>query len=141
MRPRIRASQAPRWPFWLLIAAWFCANSPQAAVSAALTWLAEARTFSHQRELSREVAHLLGGEKAQGRVAAALAEAAQNESAKRMPAIPAAAVLKKIDLAAEERTEVEPAEAVRNFVWRRENRMGAVRRAEPAHGPPRLSLV
>ena len=63
MAPAVR-NPSPRWPFWLLIAAWVCANSPQAATYAVLSWMAEAGSFSHQKQLSREVAFLLAGEKA-----------------------------------------------------------------------------
>jgi hypothetical protein len=62
-----------RWPFWLLIAAWVCANSPQAATYAVLDWVASARHFSHQQQLAREVAHLLAGEKAPPRSRALVA--------------------------------------------------------------------
>lgn len=54
-------STAASWPFWLLIAAWFCANVPSATTLQAVMWLKGARHFSHQGELRREVAALLSG--------------------------------------------------------------------------------
>ena len=60
---RAEHTTSRRWPFWLLIAAWVSANSPQAATYAVLAWLADARSFSHQHRLTLDVAHLLAGEK------------------------------------------------------------------------------
>lgn len=130
-----------KWPFWLLLAAWICANSPQVAVYAVLTWMAEARTFSHQRDLSREVAHLLVGESAPGRAEEALARAqsaGQDAGSKRagLP-LPASVVVKKLDLAAEDVTAApRPAERA-NFGWGREGGFGARRSTSPPHEPPR----
>lgn len=90
-----------RWPFWLLIAAWVCANSPQAATYAFLTWLAEARSFAHQQRLTVEVAFLLGGGKEPERVA----RTENTAPAQPPPAVPPEAVLKKLPLALEHATE------------------------------------
>ncbi len=136
MSPRLRNSSPRRWPFWLLFAAWFCANSPQAAVLAALNWMEHARHFTHQQRLEREVAQLLGG-KAK---AAATARLAQKESAPARAhplAVPPDAVLKKIELG-------EPAEVMRGtlprranaFAWR-EVRVPASPAREPLTEPPR----
>lgn len=92
-----------RWPFWLLIAAWVCANSPQAAIYAALSWMAEARHFSHQQHLKAGVARLLAGEPAATAVAAT-----PSLPVERPPLVPPDAVLKKISLALERGTEVLP---------------------------------
>lgn len=98
-----RSTAAARWPFRALLAAWVCANCPQAAVYAVVTWLAEARTFSHQYELTRSVAHLLKGEHSASRVAVvlqrALAEAP--DRAPVLPPVPPEAVLRKIPLCVE----------------------------------------
>jgi len=128
-----------RWPFWLLIAAWFCANSPQTATYALLAWLGEARTFSHQQQLSRDVAHLLGGETAPSRVAAVMARAKADEGAlvKLPSSVPASAVLKKIDLSVESVPGFNepPATAIKRsgltVGW------SDCLRAPPPHGPPR----
>lgn len=136
MRARFR-STAPRWPFWLLLAAWFCANSPQAATYALLGWVAEARSFSHQQRLTTEVAFLLGGEKAAARETA-VAATAHSVPEKTPPLIPTEAVLKKLPLyAAEGLAEVwPPAERAQIFravglAW------SGAGRAPPLPEPPR----
>lgn len=50
-----------RWPFWLLIAAWVCANTPQIAAWHVIVWVKNAQHFSHQAQLRGEVALLLSG--------------------------------------------------------------------------------
>ncbi len=50
-----------RWPFWLLVAAWCCANTPQAATFELILWLKGAAYFSHQADLKVEVALILNG--------------------------------------------------------------------------------
>lgn len=134
-----------RWPIWALLAAWVCANSPQMAVFAALTWLAEARSFSHQGDLSRQVAQLLNHEAATSRVHEALArlefaEGTQDEGAKSPPRVPTVVVLKKVDLAAEAVVGVMPPEAREIFGWASEDCLGEGRRAAPPHGPPRSAV-
>ncbi|HVS51641.1 MAG TPA: hypothetical protein VHD62_04740 [Opitutaceae bacterium] len=123
-----------RWPFWLLLAAWFCANSPQPAVYAAMGWLMEARHFSHQRALTLEVARLLSAAPAETpRVARAETKPAVP------PALPADAVLKKRELACVPLSRSDgPRESTVNFAvasWR----CPAPRGCEPAHEPPRAS--
>lgn len=126
-----------RWPFWLLIAAWVCANSPQAATYAFLTWLAEARSFAHQQRLTIEVAFLLGGEKAPERVA----RTENTAPAQPPPAVPPEAVLKKLPLALERATE--------SPLPRNDStplRAGAIQfldtmRPPPLLGPPRTMAV
>lgn len=127
----------PRWPFWLLIAAWVCANSPQAATYAVLTWLAEARTFSHQQRLTVDVAFLLGGEKAPARIT----HAESAPSAELPPAVPADAVLKKLPLALE-RTAETPDAPDRRERWRPGSPgWPAALRAPPLLGPPRTTVT
>lgn len=124
---------SPRWPFWLLIAAWVCANSPQAATYAVLTWLADARSFTHQQRLTVDVAWLLSGEKAPERIAAADTATA----AKLPPAVPADAVLKKLPLALERAAGSLDAPEGRER-WRLAS-LGCpdARRLPPLLGPPR----
>lgn len=50
-----------RLPFWLLIAAWLCANTPQVAAWHLIVWVKNAQHFSHQAQLQVEVASLLCG--------------------------------------------------------------------------------
>ena len=58
-----RHSQKPaaKWPFWLLVAAWWCANTPQAATFEVILWLKGAACFSHQAELKEDVSAILTG--------------------------------------------------------------------------------
>lgn len=69
--------------FWLLAAAWLCANIRSGTVSGLITWIEESSKFSHQRRLTLEVAMLLGGEKPAEAVAKAdpAPKPAPNESA------------------------------------------------------------
>lgn len=55
-------NRSVKWPFWLLMVAWVCANVPQTALFATFAWLADARHFNHQQRVTLEVARLLGGE-------------------------------------------------------------------------------
>lgn len=134
MRSRPRTTP-PRWPFWVLLAAWVCANSPQAATYAFLSWMAEARSFTHQQRLTAEVASLLGGGAAERETEMAKTE---TEAPNRPPtAVPAEAVLKKIQLSLELVAEVLPP------ALRADRRMIALSmplkalRAPPPHEPPR----
>lgn len=104
MSSRRSTQPAARWPFWLLLAAWVCANSPQVAVFAVCTWLYEARQFTHQQRLTTEVAYVLGGERAPGIFAEAMAQA----PVKPPPIIPAEAMAKKIQLSVESVTDFLP---------------------------------
>jgi hypothetical protein len=53
--------KAANWPFWLLVAAWWCANTPQAATFEVIMWLKGAAQYSHQAELRDDVAAVLTG--------------------------------------------------------------------------------
>lgn len=50
---------AAKWPFWLLVLAWICANSPQSATYHAIEWMTQARTFNHQERLAAEIKQTL----------------------------------------------------------------------------------
>lgn len=144
MRSLTTRSGRSRWPFWLLIVAWVCANSPQVAIVAVLAWLTEARTFSHQRELTREVAHLLSGEEAKSRVAETLARmqtrsAAEEEAPQHPPLVPPV-VLKRIDLADEAQVAVATPVVQGNFGYAVESWAALTRRVAPPHGPPRAGV-
>lgn len=138
MPPTVARTTTPRWPFCLLLAAWFCANMPPAGMHTALTWLAEARTFSHQQRLTSRVAAVLVGEAPE-----AALDAAAGESVARpvLPPPPAKETLKKLDLALEGACEL-PALASRDHASRCERIFVAgVTRAAPPHGPPRSVRV
>lgn len=146
MRTRKTTLANRQWPFWGLLAAWVCANSPQVAVFTALTWLAEARSFSHQDDLARQVAQLLSGEEAKSRVGEAMArlelqEEEQGDGAAKAPlGAPTIVVLKKVDIAAENVVGVGPPEPQVDFGWDNEDCFGVVRRVAPPHGPPRSAV-
>jgi hypothetical protein len=136
-----QSNAAARWPFWLLLVAWVCAHSPQTVMPTVLTWLAEARSFSHQRDLSRSAAFVLAGEKAPSRVAEALAlvQASQQDAASPAPiSIPSTAVLKKIDLATERLTDLGPPAVRDALAWQFELEYSSRQRGRPPHTPPRF---
>jgi hypothetical protein len=137
MTQRSSNSTTARWPFWLLLAAWVCANSPQIAIFAVLTWLDAGRDFSHQQRLTQQVAFMLGGEEAPGIVAKAVEEAPRRP----LPPLPPDAFAKKIQLSVEQVAEFLPP-ALR--ASRREVAEMSCRdagRAPPPHGPPRVNQV
>ena len=126
-----------RWPLWLLIAAWVCANTPQVAVYTGLAWLAEARSFSHQHRLGTDVAFVLAGKPTPQRIARAVKSAPSRPVAP----VPAEAVMKKIPLAFESVAEVLPpalrASCPALVAWACPESL----RAPPPHGPPRLVVA
>lgn len=89
-----RSHSRARWPFWLLLGAWFCANSPQAVTYEIVVWLGNARSFSHQQRLTSEVAFILAGQPAAAALGGARTEPAQPPS---VP-MPTEVTLKKFDL-------------------------------------------
>lgn len=130
-------SAVRQWPFWLLIAAWVCANCPQLAVTVTLAWAGEARHFSHQSRLHAEVARLLT-HNATPPSSALVAETAPTEPFR--PLISAEALLKKPPLA------VEP-----TVIWlgplSRASRLQTAEcdlpeapRPPPPHEPPRVAV-
>ena len=135
MRPAALHRLNARWPFWLLLAAWFCAHSPQILTYELVVWVGDARHFSHQQRLTSAVAFVLAGEEPAPVAIVALGEPLCPPFA---PAIPADATLQKITLAKPETTEVLPLRrehfAAIPSVW-----LGYTNeRAAPPHEPPRL---
>lgn len=126
---------APHWPFWLLLAAWFCANSPQAATYEVVVWLGNARHFSHQQRLSADVAFILAGSDAHAVIAAAKAAPARPFA----PAVPAEATLKKIDLIVTLSSEWLPATALVRMAGVSELILPVSPWLEPPAEPPRLA--
>lgn len=125
-----------RWPFWLLMVAWVCANSPQAATYAFLTWMAEARSFAHQQRLSIEVAVLLGGQTPSERVA----RAENSSPAQSLPAVPLDAVLKKLPLALERAPQALPPDSRSELLRSATVLCPESVRPPPPLGPPRTNL-
>lgn len=132
--PSARNHPSPRWPFWLLLGAWLCANTPAGAVGVFLTWFSEARTFSHQHRLTAQVAMVLVGEKK----APEVAPAADPSPANPMPAVAVEGAWKMIPLSLERAAEVPPPSLKLESRLRDEAGKLAWLRPPPAHGPPRL---
>ena len=136
--PCLRHNHRPApWPLWLLVLAWFCANSPQTLICTAVVWLGEARSFSHQQRLASEVAHLLVGEKPHS----LLAHVHSIPPAPAKPTLPALPTLKKVELAAEDTVRwfaPLPPSKLRLHV---PQHAASVLRAPPLHGPPRAATV
>jgi hypothetical protein len=137
-RCRRRLSASP-WPFWLLIAAWVCANAPQAALYAGLAWLAEARSFSHQQRLTVEVAYLLGGDAARPERTGAIAATRTAATPKAPTAVPADAVLKRLPLYLEQTADVLPPALGAGRPREIARAAPDTLRAPPPHGPPRAA--
>ena len=76
------------------MAAWFCANSPQAATYEVMIWAKGAQHFSHQERLQAEVAFILSGPKATATEAMAKAGPVRPS----LPPMAAEVVLKKLEL-------------------------------------------
>lgn len=91
-----------QWPIWWLIAAWFCANSPQSLTYDVVVWVGSARHFSHQQKLTAEVAFLLAGERAP-QLIATVGDAPVKPFS---PAVSEEAAVKKITLAAFAKSEL-----------------------------------
>ena len=88
------------WAFGLLVAAWVCANSPQAACYTIGDWLMGAGHFSHQARLTEEVTAILkNGAVETTTLAAADRERVETRSTAART-MPPDAVLKKVELAA-----------------------------------------
>lgn len=137
MSSRLRNRSDAKWPFWLLIAAWICANSPQIAVCALLAWMGEARHFSHQQRLTAEVAHVLTGARSESLLAAL-----PHAPAKPLEPLAAATItLKKVELGVETVVEVLPLSLIEEkqplpaIVWPR------AWWDVPPHEPPRMGFA
>ena len=137
MLPLQRKRTSARWPFWLLMAAWFCANSPQAVTYELIIWLGNARHFTHQQRLHTEVASVLAAH-ALGKLFATAKAAPERPFA---PPIPADATLKKIELAVHRTSELLPP-ALRAVVWADLGTAPSDALCEPPpHEPPRMGLT
>ena len=138
---RKRNSTSPRWPFWLLLGAWFCANCPQVAIFTALTWLTESRSFTHQQRLTLDVAHVLGGEKPSRPIAEAVARAQERIPANPLPPVSGDTVLKKIQLSLERTVDLLPPALRASHPIIVTLTCIDTLRVRPPHEPPRAGLV
>ncbi len=121
----------------LLLVAWFCANSPQTALFSVLSWVDEARHFSHQQRLVADVAHLLGGETPPAKYATLPADAPADP----LPPVPIGAVLKKIDLTLEVASSLAPPMTEDGRLRAGALPWAEAMRAAPPHEPPRGPVV
>jgi hypothetical protein len=136
MVSRAHRPASPRWPFWLLMAAWFCANSPQSLTFEFVVWFGNARHFSHQQRLTSEVASVLAGE----HVVHALAVATEAPTQPFTPTVPADATLKKIELAVHRAETVWPPVVATVVQTGHENLLSSRLMEEPLDEPPRALL-
>jgi hypothetical protein len=122
-----------RWPFWLLVVAWVCANGPQAATYAVLSWLHSAPSFKHQQRLTKDVVSLLTHRGAH----AAVKQGATQVPARPLAPVPDEAVLKRLDLSCERVVEVASETSGASRVRAPEELCPPSRRPAPPHDPPR----
>lgn len=92
-----RSKRIRAFAFWLLLAGWICANNPQAALVATITWLQEAHRHSGHQNLNLAVAELLGGSP---KAPLRMAESRKSERPDPPPAT-AEFTLRKLELAVE----------------------------------------
>lgn len=137
MFSRSRKRTHAGWPFWLLIVAWVCASSPQAAVSGMIGWVGEARHFSHQGRLQAQLAVLLTGEQTPTAMVAMQDEAPTPFN---LPA-PVASGCTKIHLAVQETHELRPPSVKQAAPWTGLFQVADTIRDQPPHEPPRVRPV
>ena len=131
MLVQTRKTPVARWPFWLLLLAWFCASYPLAA-QFAVVWLGKSHAFSHQQRLAAQVARVLVAEKTPS-----LLDEVKSIPDTPLPlAAPDAMSAKKIELAtADSSPSILPA-AGREIFREFSPRSVGTRRAPPPHRPP-----
>jgi hypothetical protein len=130
-------AKLPGCPTWLLIAAWFCANSPQSVTYDLILWAHGATHFSHQDRLKADVAFLLAGKKTP------LAVQWQKSAPTKpfAPPMPAEGLLKKIDLYAPlEIGSLSPHLADLKFIAETDRKPDRAR-SEPLLPPPRRAAT
>ncbi|MEO7597453.1 MAG: hypothetical protein ABIV50_00870 [Opitutus sp.] len=126
------------WPFWLLLAAWFCANIPQGVSYVTAVWVGEGRTFSHQQRLETEVAKLLDGEE----TSPLFASVPDGPAAPGNTAIPVEQSLKKFELALESEPDALTAtSSVVVLIDAPRDACGLGRAAPPVEPPRVLTIV
>jgi len=121
-----------------LVAAWLGANSTPAINFTLLSWVAEARTFSHQARLGAEVAALLAGEESTSKANQI------SENSGHQPQLPPALVdtaFKRFDLALADRCLLPTDDSAKRESYPREIDGMSRWRAAPPHGPPRIVSV
>jgi hypothetical protein len=133
MTARLRHRSSLAAAFWLLIAAWLCANLRPGSVGAALSWLAEGRHFTHQHRLTASVAMLLGGE----RETPVVAKSKPQSKPPASPALPGEFNTRKLEYALERADRLPPPSMHKAGYFAFEPDESSELRAPPLHGPPR----
>jgi hypothetical protein len=141
MRSHSRKSPAPTWPFGLLLLAWVCANCPPVASYAAIEWIGEGRSFSHQQRLTSEVARLLGTEVAEEVASSFSTTVPESPTALPKPTTPPDPTVKKIDLAVERSIHSLIPNVPVSLAWSVVRHAESALRAPPLLGPPRAVFV
>jgi hypothetical protein len=123
------------WPFWVLLAAWFCANSPQEITFNLIVWAKGAQHFSHQERLREDVSMLLTGKLSS--VAFHAAKSAPCSAS--VPSLPSENLVKRLDLYISHKGEYLVLNAVKFL--RSERFVGPPLwiRSEPLLPPPRAN--
>ncbi|MEO6750849.1 MAG: hypothetical protein ABIZ04_02820 [Opitutus sp.] len=138
MLSRSRKRSPAGWPFWLLILAWVCANSPQAAVHGVIGWVGEARHFSHQQRLQAELSVALTGDQASSVLVAVKDEATKPFN---LPAAPVDSGCTKFHLAVQETKALPPPAIMAAAPWAGLIQVANTIRDRPPHEPPRARLI
>jgi hypothetical protein len=134
----MRTKTIAGWPFWLLIAAWVCANTPPALTCDAVAWITDAAHFSHQGRLRADVALILAG-----RETAPLFAFVRSAPPARpvLPHVPPETLAKKIDLCVPSAGRCAPPAARARRYADSGARAPDCGRAEPPHEPPRARVL
>jgi hypothetical protein len=127
-----------RWPFWLLVAAWWCANTPQAATFEVILWLKGAAYYSHQADLHDQVAAMLTGVP---RVARAHGHGGQILRETPPPAVPLAknVTIKRVSLCLHEERISSAGQRAGELIRLLHDQVPERRTSPPWLRPPRLA--
>jgi hypothetical protein len=134
----MRRKASPSWPFWLLIAAWVCANTPPALTCDALAWMKEAAHFSHQDRLKADVALILAGKEA-APLFAFIRSAPPVKPV--LPHVPPETLARKADLNFQATDWPAPPGLRERRGIESSERAPATGRAKPPHEPPRTRMM
>ena len=126
-------------PFWLMVAAWLCANVPHSAYVEVIQGLEGIRHFSHQAQLTADTLNVLQG---RGHQAVVKSESAPRKAPPGRPAgIPGESLLKKFEFAVLACDDIrEPIEARVNYS-EFESRPPDVFFGDVPHPPPRNGVI
>jgi hypothetical protein len=132
-----RSKRTAGWPFWLLLAAWFCTNAPHEFTFELIVWAKGARHFSHADRLEREVALLLSG-KSESRSPRVSNSIPSNPGT---PIIPEESVVKRFEFCVPQKVESFAVAETEEWPIERFMRFAGLIRLEPPVPPPRFGAV